>query len=96
MPEHFANLAGVGSEWDTLIEGLLKEAPANLYEAWLARTDAVLLNHILKMTNGNLVQAAKILGIHRSTIRTKINALNISMESFREQGSEESKPDDLP
>jgi DNA-binding NtrC family response regulator len=81
-------------EWETLIQKLLAESPANLYEEWLARTDAILLNHILKLTSGNLVHASKILGIHRSTIRAKIRALNISLPSFREQASATAGQDD--
>jgi two-component system nitrogen regulation response regulator GlnG len=77
-----------GSDWDTLIQALLNEAPVGLYESWLARTDAILLNHILKLTNGNLVQASKILGIHRGTIRAKIRALGISTESFRDSSAD--------
>jgi DNA-binding NtrC family response regulator len=80
-------------EWVTLIQTLMKEAPANLYEAWLARTDAILLNHVLKITHGNLVHASKMLGIHRSTIRAKIRALDISPESFRDQSSEPENDD---
>ncbi len=83
-------------DWETLIQTLLKETPVGLYEAWLARTDAILLNHILKLTNGNLVHASKILGIHRSTIRAKIRALHISTDSFREQVSETTENDDVP
>ena len=83
-----------GGEWEMLIQRLLEEAPVGLYEAWLGRTDAILLNHILKLTSGNLVHASKILGIHRSTIRAKIRALNISTESFREPASEAGENDD--
>jgi len=77
-----------GGEWDSLIQTLLKEAPANLYEEWVARTDAILMTRILKLAKGNLVHASKILGIHRSTIRAKIRALGISTEPFRELGPE--------
>ncbi len=81
-------------EWETLIQKLLAEAPANLYEEWLARIDAILLTHILKMTKGNLVHASNILGIHRSTIRTKLRTLNISLQAFRDNASDTSDPDD--
>jgi two-component system nitrogen regulation response regulator GlnG len=84
----------INGEWESLIQMLLAEAPANLYEEWLARTDTILLNHILKITNGNLVHVAKMLGIHRSTIRAKIRALNISLQSFRAQASEMAEEND--
>jgi DNA-binding NtrC family response regulator len=85
--------AAVG-EWSELIEKLLAEAPEGLYAEWLARTDAILLAHILRMTKGNLVQAAKILGIHRSTIRSKLRDLEISLEPFRQQGPDTSNSKD--
>ncbi len=86
----------IGGAWEALIQKLLEAAPAHLYEEWLARTDTILLNHILKLTNGNLVQASKILGMHRSTIRTKINALNISLPAFREQAPGSTDREDMP
>jgi two-component system nitrogen regulation response regulator GlnG len=87
-------LPTVAGEWDTLIEKLLVDAPAGLYDEWVARTDSILLNHILKRTNGNLVQASKILGMHRSTIRSKIRDLKLDVQSFREQVPGSSDPQD--
>jgi two-component system nitrogen regulation response regulator GlnG len=81
-----------GGNWETVIQALMAEAPADLYKAWLARTDTILFNHILKFTNGNLVHASKILGMNRGTLRGKIRSLNISTESFRDQDAELDEP----
>ena len=86
VPEH--------GEWVTLVQNLLDEAPANLYEEWVARTDRILLQHVLRLTQGNLVHASKTLGIHRSTIRAKIRSLKISLASFRAKDAEQSAKDD--
>ncbi len=43
-----------------------------LYEAVMSRTEKSLISRILKETRGNQVQAARILGISRMTLRKKI------------------------
>lgn len=44
------------------------------YQAWV---DRHVLNLVLKHTAGNLTQAAKLLGITRATLRTRLNALGL-------------------
>ena len=39
-----------------------------------------LVQHVLDITNGNQAQAAKLLGITRKTLRSKIRALDIFVE----------------
>jgi len=66
-----------------LAERVLSETPVNAYQEWTKRTDMVLLDCVLKRTRGNVLQAAKILGMHRGTLRAKAQALNLSLESYR-------------
>ena len=42
-----------------------------------------LLTRVLRHTGGNQVQAAKLLGITRGSLRTKIRTLGIQIESVR-------------
>ena len=51
-----------------------------LYTEWQAITEKFLLGHVLDHTDGNLSRTAQILGIHRSTVRTKIASLGIAAE----------------
>jgi two-component system nitrogen regulation response regulator GlnG len=75
----------VGSELTTgtlaeFIQSQLQGGSTNLYAEYQALTDGVLLPAVLRHTHGNLSQAARILGITRATLRTKLNALGISVE----------------
>ena len=68
------------TDWERFIQERLHATSADLYAEWQALTDRCLLPQVLRYTGGNLSQAAKILGIHRVTLRTKIAALGIPLE----------------
>jgi len=53
-------------------EELKGEAPENLYAMALARFERPLIQRVLEFTGGNQVRAARILGLHRTTLRKKI------------------------
>lgn len=57
-----------------LVESILaqSESESELFTSVMDRFEAPLIASILKQTEGNQVQAAKILGIHRTTLRSKI------------------------
>jgi two-component system nitrogen regulation response regulator GlnG len=52
----------------------------NLYAEALERMERQLLMHILQHTGGNQLQAAKILGITRGSLRNKIRSLGITID----------------
>jgi len=54
-----------------------------IYKAVIDDTEKILIEQALKKTNGNQILAARILGLNRNTLRTKIRKLNISMEKFK-------------
>jgi DNA-binding NtrC family response regulator len=59
-----------------LVGRAVEETPeegSDLYERLLARFEAPLISAVLHRTGGNQVQAAKLLGIHRTTLRSKID-----------------------
>ena len=58
----------------------LMAGSTGLYTEWQAITEKFLLSHVLDHTDGNLSRTAQILGIHRSTVRTKIASLGIAAE----------------
>ena len=51
--------------------------PTDLHQVILAEIEKPLLEGILQHTNGNLSRAANILGLSRSTLRKKMQALGI-------------------
>ncbi len=60
-----------------------------LYETLLPMFERPLLNLILQKTNGNQIQAAKVLGINRNTLRKKIRNLKIKIKNFEDFEDEE-------
>src|SRR5262249_32452029 len=67
------------TSWRTLIESGLRGNSENLYAEALAAMERALLTRVLDHTRGNQVQAAKILGITRGSLRTKIRMLGITI-----------------
>ena len=55
-----------------------KNMPINVYELVLKEVEPPLLNSVMKFANNNQSKAAKILGINRTTLRTKLKKYNIN------------------
>jgi two-component system nitrogen regulation response regulator GlnG len=55
----------------------LQAGSTTLYADYQALADRHLFGEVLRHTGGNLSQAARLLGITRATLRTKLNALGI-------------------
>lgn len=51
--------------------------PDCLYQTLLAEVEPPLIEEVLRYTGGNQSQTAKILGITRNTLRTKLNRYDI-------------------
>jgi DNA-binding NtrC family response regulator len=62
-----------------LVEERLQTGTDSLYEELLRRMERILLTRVLQHTDGNQLQAAKILGITRGSLRTKIRDLGITI-----------------
>jgi two-component system nitrogen regulation response regulator GlnG len=62
------------------IQDQLKAGSTTLYSDYQALVDRHLLIDVLRHTGGNLSKAARILGITRATLRTKLNALGIPVD----------------
>ncbi|MEN8150025.1 MAG: sigma-54 dependent transcriptional regulator [Planctomycetota bacterium] len=79
LPEHVIRGADLGPEEDSdRIRGIVDRALENdppeegVFQVVMDRFEAPLIAAVLERTGGNQVQAAKVLGIHRTTLRTKI------------------------
>ena len=62
------------------VQDQLRAGSTSLYTDFQALTDRHLLTLVLHHTAGNLSRAARALGITRTTLRTKLNALGIPVE----------------
>jgi two-component system nitrogen regulation response regulator GlnG len=76
---------------EVFIEAQLQAGTQNLYAESLERLERLLLTRVLRHTGGNQVQAAKILGITRGSVRTKIRDLGIRIDRTVSGGEEEDK-----
>lgn len=65
-----------------LEESLYKEKQGILYKSILDAIEKPLIEHILERTEGNQLKAARILGINRNTIRTRIKKFGIVVEKW--------------
>jgi len=54
-----------------------------IYHAVIGDIERSLIEKALEYTSGNQITAAKLLGINRNTIRTKIKKLNINIDRFK-------------
>ena len=66
--------------WDAFIDERLEAGSTKLHDEMVALVERHLLTRVLNHTGGNQLQAAKILGITRGSLRTKIRALGITIE----------------
>jgi two-component system nitrogen regulation response regulator GlnG len=62
-----------------LVDEHLQSGSENLYEETLRRMERSLLTRVLQHTGGNQLQAARILGITRGSLRTKLRDLGITI-----------------
>ncbi len=67
-------------DWDKFLTDRLQAESQELYAEALAAMERYLLTRVLRHTGGNQLQAAKILGITRGSVRTKMRALGITIE----------------
>jgi len=82
---------GTVFDWDRFVFDRIEAGSENLYADALAAVDREVLVRVLRYTGGNQVQASRILGITRGSLRAKIRALNIVIE--RSICAEDDQPD---
>jgi two-component system nitrogen regulation response regulator GlnG len=64
---------------DPFIEERLQSGAVDLYDETLRRMERLLLTRVLQHTGGNQLQAAKLLGITRGSLRNKLRELGITI-----------------
>jgi two-component system nitrogen regulation response regulator GlnG len=78
-PAAVAAAAGSAFDWDQFVSSLIAAGSENLYAESLERMEREVIVRVLKHTDGNQLQAARILGITRGSLRNKIRSLGISI-----------------
>ncbi len=64
-------------------ESVKKNSAGELYKSVIQAIEKPLIEHTLQRTEGNQIRAAKILGINRNTIRSKIKKLGIDPKRWK-------------
>jgi two-component system, NtrC family, response regulator AtoC len=77
--------------WDEFVAGHIAEGTENLYAESLERMEREVLVRVLRHTDGNQLQAARLLGITRGSLRNKIRTLGITIA--RSVWSDDDQPD---
>jgi DNA-binding NtrC family response regulator len=63
-----------------LVRETLAQKCGNVYHQIQATVDRVVLREVLEHVKGNQVEAAELLGISRTTLRTRLRALDLVVE----------------
>jgi two-component system nitrogen regulation response regulator GlnG len=79
---------GPRADLGQFIEERLRAGGENLYAETLRRMERLLLSRVLQHTGGNQLQAARLLGITRGSLRAKIRELGISIARTVDPGPE--------
>jgi DNA-binding NtrC family response regulator len=86
-----AESAETAAEWERFVGERLASGSEDLYAEALASMERQVITIVLRHTEGNQVQAARILGITRGSLRNKIRSLGITIG--RSIWSEENQPE---
>ena len=62
-----------------LVERLSKAKPGRIYRQALELLERPLLGHVLAMTGGNQLRAARVLGLNRNTLRKRCRELHLAL-----------------
>jgi DNA-binding NtrC family response regulator len=81
-------VAEEASRVETLIRQRLQEGTEDLYQEVHQQVDQLLLPLVLRSTGGNQLQAARILGITRRTLRLKLRELGLTITKSVEGGDD--------
>jgi two-component system nitrogen regulation response regulator GlnG len=69
-----------GAGLEEFIDAQIRAGARDLYARALERVERALLTRVLRHTHGNQLQAARILGITRGSLRTKVRDLGIRID----------------
>jgi DNA-binding protein Fis len=62
-----------------MVDRLAKAKPGRIYRQALELLERPLLGHVLAMTGGNQLRAARLLGLNRNTLRKRCRELKLAL-----------------
>jgi DNA-binding NtrC family response regulator len=78
-PAEAADASAAGFDWKAFVETRLREGSQSIYGDALERMEREVITRVLQQVDGNQLQAARILGIARNSLRSKMKALGITI-----------------
>lgn len=75
MADRFQRL--VASALPSLVSEAAQEETGRLYRSVMTRVELPLLRHVLELSGGNQLKAARLLGINRNTLRKRLRMLGL-------------------
>ncbi|MCA9036582.1 MAG: sigma-54-dependent Fis family transcriptional regulator [Planctomycetaceae bacterium] len=69
------------TDWDAVVSELLKSGSETIYDETLKLMERHVICRVLRHTQGNQLQAARLLGLSRATLRVKCRHLGITIET---------------
>jgi DNA-binding protein Fis len=79
-----------------LVDQLATSRPGSVYRDALALLERPLLAHVLGLTGGNQVRAARLLGLNRNTLRKRCRALRLELPGKSGRASSRRSPAPIP
>lgn len=74
------------TDWDAVVSNLLLTGSESIYEESLHLMERNVICRVLRHTQGNQLQAARLLGLSRATLRVKCRTLGITIETVVADG----------
>jgi DNA-binding protein Fis len=71
-----------------LVDRLSKAKPGRIYRQALELLERPLLGHVLAMTGGNQLRAARLLGLNRNTLRKRCRELKLALPREPQRAAE--------
>lgn len=62
----------------SVVSEVVTQKAGSVYRAVLARVERPLLRHVLLLSGGNQLRAARLLGLNRNTLRKRLRALGLA------------------
>ncbi|MBN3039094.1 MAG: hypothetical protein JW869_06765 [Candidatus Omnitrophica bacterium] len=69
--------------YDSLNEDFHSVDSGHIYDDTISSIERAIISKALKRTEGNQIQAARLLGLNRNTLHKKIQKLDIDVERFK-------------
>jgi DNA-binding protein Fis len=83
MEDKAVNKTYLEKSFEELDDAFMHVNIGTIYKVVVERIEKLLIEKILEKTFGNQIKAAKILGINRNTLRTKMHKLGVTPERWK-------------